>query len=621
MGTRGASALRALMALPVLRGLPVFRGLRALIAPRAPRAQLVLLARIAVAALLACPGVARAFTYGDTLTTIWRPLPNLPAIHVPSETLTVWATAPSNASGWGATLVRGTLSYPLPAGALAYDATYQRWNLEFALPAAAPDVLYDLVLSRAGAPVDTARHAVRLLTARRSAWYFLQVSDTHLVTHLYYYEEGAETDTSEMADFQAVINDANIINPEFVIHTGDLINEGELEEFLDKYYWSRSQQKMLELDVPLYLASGNHDIGGWDATPPPAGTARRNWWRYFGWPYLDNPPPGVSEHSQNFWFDYGPLRVIGLEAYNNSGGYDDFEPGTYGTDSFTQEQLDWLDAVIAATPAGKKKVAFYHYDFLDQVNDNLVALGLDGALWGHWHSVPEGNLSARPFSLGVQSVCDAKRTYRLVRVAADGSLTPRPMLTAGSTGQNLRLTYAPANDGTNAIVTGTVVNTLNEGFEHALLRFKMPEPGVYQASAGTIVRQYSEGGFRRVEVNLPVPAQTTIGTTVSPAQGTGVDPGPSAASAQVRLDQPSPNPARDRTVFTFSIPREGAATLEVFDVAGARRASIGGRYPAGRSAISWDARDDDARRLPPGLYVARLSFEGASSSAKLIILP
>ena len=39
-------------------------------------------------------------------------------------------------------------------------------------------------------------------------------------------------DTSGMGDFDAVIEDVNIIHPQFIIHTGDLVNEGELEEYL-----------------------------------------------------------------------------------------------------------------------------------------------------------------------------------------------------------------------------------------------------------------------------------------------------------------------------------------------------------------------------------------------------
>ena len=44
-----------------------------------------------------------------------------------------------------------------------------------------------------------------------------------------------------MADFDAVIDDLNLIHPEFILHTGDLVNEGELEEYLGMYEMGRAQ--------------------------------------------------------------------------------------------------------------------------------------------------------------------------------------------------------------------------------------------------------------------------------------------------------------------------------------------------------------------------------------------
>jgi hypothetical protein len=62
----------------------------------------------------------------------------------------------------------------------------------------------------------------------------------------------------------------------------DVINEGELEGFAGMYSFGWAQRAIAELEVPVYITAGNHDIGGWTNTPPPAGSARRNWWRYFG---------------------------------------------------------------------------------------------------------------------------------------------------------------------------------------------------------------------------------------------------------------------------------------------------------------------------------------------------
>src|SRR5512140_3340025 len=90
------------------------------------------------------PATANAWALGDTLTTIWKPLPNLPALVRPGDTLTVWANAPGAASGWSATLTYGGYSAPLvPAGG-GYDASRLRWELGFVVPSGVPEEVYDL---------------------------------------------------------------------------------------------------------------------------------------------------------------------------------------------------------------------------------------------------------------------------------------------------------------------------------------------------------------------------------------------------------------------------------------------------------------------------------------------
>ena len=56
----------------------------------------------------------------------------------------------------------------------------------------------------------------------------------------------------------------------------------KLEDYLGSRYYSRAQQLLREFQVPVYLTAGNHDLGGWDDTPPADGTARRDWWRTGG---------------------------------------------------------------------------------------------------------------------------------------------------------------------------------------------------------------------------------------------------------------------------------------------------------------------------------------------------
>src|SRR5260221_345823 len=134
------------------------------------------------------------------------------------------------------------------------------------------------------------------------------------------------------------------------------------------------------------------ELGACQPTPPPDGASRKNWWRYFGWPYLGAPPPG-EHHSQDYSFDYGLLHAIGMEAYINSGSYDHYLQPTWGAQSMTTEQMGWLAFDVAAVPSGHTKIAFFHYDFGGTLANGLpapnfsqfsnpAALGLDGVLFG-----------------------------------------------------------------------------------------------------------------------------------------------------------------------------------------------------------------------------------------------
>jgi hypothetical protein len=283
--------------------------------------------------------------------------------------------------------------------------------------------VYALSLTSDATIPDRVEHAVKVLPGFKTDYYFAQISDTHLPTHAL--SSGGVidvTDTTGMGDFDAVIEDLNVIHPEFILHSGDLVNEGELEEYLGMYEMGRAQGMLSRLRDPVFVSTGNHDIGGWGATLPPDGTSRKDWWRYFGWPWLLSPPAGDPYHSQDFTFDYGPLHVIGLEAYINNGSYDHYRQDIWGAQSFTAEQMAWLQADIAAQPPGTKKLAFYHYDFGGTLGNgspganfsqiNPAALGLDAAIWGHNHVVAEGSLSARPINLGLRSVIDGRDACR-----------------------------------------------------------------------------------------------------------------------------------------------------------------------------------------------------------------
>jgi hypothetical protein len=594
----------------------------------APGARLFL-AAAALAGLLGAPSPARPQTaadrlspdppdftaevIGDTLTVIQRPLLNIPAFVTPGGMIPIECEAPAGATAWSAELTHGFLTVPLRIAAATYDEATGWWRLTAEVPDEVLSELFDLRVTASPGIADVTRHAVKVLPSFRRDYYFVHVTDTHLPTHRYYYESGAAADSTATADFRAVVNDINIINPEFVLHTGDLVNEGELEDYLLRRYYTRAQRLLAELQVPVFLTAGNHDLGGWSSTPPPAGTARRDWWRFFGWKRLGDPPAAAPARTQDYSFDYGPVHYTGLEAYLN---YDSWRSEHYAGQSFTAAQLQWLGADLASAAGSAAQVLFYHYDFGNEVS--LSALGVEMALYGHIHR-DDGSLLTRPYDLATGATVDGNRSYRVVRVH-DGVLTPLATVSAGPSGQNLRAAFSPANDGRHATVTATVTNSLPIRFENALLRFLMPkQEGGIEVTGGTLLQMDTSSPASVVcYVGLDLAANSVRTVSVT-TDTTGTPPGPPPPS--LLLAQNAPNPFAPQTVIGFDLPRPGRVTLAIFAPDGRELIKLVDEIlDSEPHTFVWDGRDGNGRLVPSGTYFYRLATPDGVRSRALTIL-
>ena len=600
-----------------------------------------LLLTLVLAASALTPSAAHAWTYGDTLTVILRPLPSLPALARPGDSFTVWANAPSGATGWNASLQFGALNVPLASAAGAWQPTKGRWELTFTVPPNTPEETYALALASDSTAADTSLHAVRVLSAYQADYYFAQISDTHLPTHAFSTTAGGinVSDTTGMADFDAVIEDLNVIHPEFIIHTGDLVNEGELEEYLGMYEMGRAQGMLGRLEAPVWVSSGNHDIGGWIPTTPPDGNSRKNWWRYFGWKWLENPPAGDPFHSQDVTFDYGPLHVVGLEAYINSGSYDHYRQDIWGAQSFTPEQMTWLQNDLAAQAPGTHKLLYYHYDFggtlaggtsgpnFSQIN--VSALGLDGAIWGHNHVVAENSRTARtatPFDLGCRSVIDY-RAFRIFRVHA-GVISPGPMHFASTLStkavDSLGVAWAAPNDGSRSSNSVALLNKYGEAWDHARIRFVLANhDSTFIATGGTIAQVIRQGAVADVYVDCILPASTTSAVsvgTLAPVTGVAAAAPPAFA---IRALGPSPFIAGAGAPLTlrFALPATAQVRVEVLDVSGRRVALLLDEVlVAGEHDARWDGSSAGGAPASPGVYLIRLSSGEGTRTGRVIVV-
>lgn len=549
-------------------------------------------------------------SYGDTLTVIARPILSVPVIRTPGSFFVIEALAPSATTGWQASLTGHGAERSIALTGVSYVADLDRWTMTATVPSGTPAELYDLRLRASDGIDDTAAHAVAVRDSIDDTFYVVQITDTHLPTHWFWYQSGADTDTTEIDDLRAMIDDINLMNPDFVIHTGDLVNEGELEDFMARRYFTRAQRVLEELKVPLYLVPGNHDIGGWNDTPPPPGNSRRAWWRFFGWRQLGDPPTGDPGRTQDYSFDHGGVHFVGLEAYDN---YDSWRYPIYGSTSFTDDQMAWLADDLSLADPTTPSVLFYHMDFAGELD--LQALGVTCSLWGHVHRTT-GSLGGPPYNLSLDRGCDGHRGMRVVRVV-DGVVVPQAPITPGASGQRLRVTYAPANDGTSSRITATIVNEQTLAFEDGLLRFVVPADSIpYEVDNGVLGQTIVDGETAVCYVAVPISASGITSVALRP----GPRP-PEPPVTRVTLFPTSPNPARTIASVLYALPVETDVLLEVFDLSGRKVATLAdGPVGSGQNEAVWDLAGPDGRRVTSGIYFVKLEAGGESVTGKIVVV-
>jgi len=548
----------------------------------------------------------------DTLTVIQRPLLNIPAIVIPGENLSIECVAPQTTTNWAAQLAKGNLSTDITILNAEYVTTPPRWILHATVPNVNVFELYDLKVTASGGISDRTRKSVQVLPTRKTSYYFAHVTDLHMPTHIFYPDYGYNTDSTEVVDFREVIQDLNLIRPEFVLLTGDLVNQGELEEFENMRVYSKTKRVLGELEVPVYVTAGNHDIGGWTGTPPPAGSARKFWWKNFGWSWLDNTSTSWPYNTQDYSFDYGPVHYVGLEAYDN---YDNYLYNIYGANSFTNHQMQWLQIDLTNSGASTN-VLFHHYDFDDELN--LSSLGINMALWGHIH-YDSGSISNQPYNLATRSTCDGNRSYRIIRVNGT-TLQPYSTVNAGSTGNQVRISFSPNNYGYADSVSASVVNNQPLSFENALVKFLMPSGNAEYTVTGGVLEQVDRSGENNVcyvKVNLTAYSNQTV-TIKDNTTAIGDN---SLPTATLTVNAIYPNPFKDFANISITKPDSGRLTVKVFNLKGQLVKTVfDSDVSSGIQYLGWDGKTERNLSCPDGIYFIKVSAGGFSLSRKLILL-
>jgi flagellar hook assembly protein FlgD len=87
------------------------------------------------------------------------------------------------------------------------------------------------------------------------------------------------------------------------------------------------------------------------------------------------------------------------------------------------------------------------------------------------------------------------------------------------------------------------------------------------------------------------------------------------------LTQNYPNPFNPQTVIEFALPRPGEITIEVYNIAGQKVATLAeGHFTAGYHNVVFNGIGDSGRQLASGVYLYRLVADNYVETRKMLLV-
>jgi hypothetical protein len=255
--------------------------------------------------------------------------------------------------------------------------------------------LYDLEVSVDGQQWRMPRAAV-LPDETRDGLTILHCSDLHLLKPT---PEGTLADRSEA--IEALVGRANVLGPDLVVCTGDLIQRYDAEKnalspACMRWQVRRIRRLMSAVEVPLYVTVGNHDVAFEHVRP--------YWYERIG--------GGWQEGTDDASLDWRGHHLVLLDCF---GHYD--AQNRLLRNSFTEGQLQWLRKDLYAASGSRTRVVFAHYDYRKQLPPLMESLHVDALFYGHAEALyPEVFRKSGAWD----GHLDASHAFQLVHVTAQG---------------------------------------------------------------------------------------------------------------------------------------------------------------------------------------------------------
>jgi predicted MPP superfamily phosphohydrolase len=228
------------------------------------------------------------------------------------------------------------------------------WNMNVSIPLIVPEELYNItiLLDRNGVLLYSSQpRAVSVIEEFTDDFSFIHITDFHVGDPRGLLESIRET--LGMKSIKRCISEINILHPDFVIISGDLV----FGQLYPREY-SREYKKCYELiqkfDVPTYLCPGNHD-----GYRRPFEDGLEFWKKYFGPLYYS--------------FDYGNYHYLSINSYDMSALSRFaflFIPFNWGG-SIQDEQLNWIEDDLASNSSDLTFMFMHHNPLWDTRGDSI----------------------------------------------------------------------------------------------------------------------------------------------------------------------------------------------------------------------------------------------------------
>ncbi len=387
--------------------------------------------------------------YSKPISLIKKPLSTQPQIIKRGDIFAVHCLSDKNSKNWKVNLYLEENIYPLKISKKEFNQKEQVWILFCKTTKDIPVELYDIEVIN-NKVKDLRPRAVKIVEEYKSNFYFAHLTDTHIGGPYPFAEE----------TLQKTIEELNLTNPEFIIITGDITDNGKPKEYL----------KFLEIlnncRIPTYIIPGNHDV---EAHKDMEQLLR--WKRYMGENYYS--------------LIYGDYNFLLLD--NSGKGEGSRE--SLATSDFDKEQLQWAENILEKNKHSKLQFFLYHIptrenvSYIHQLADKYkVKL----VLYGHGHKDRVDISGTTPTNYVETTSLAMERRYRIVRIEHDKVQfnygdSDRLSMPAGRT----KISFDFPNDGAVTENKAVIKNPMRETYK-TTIKFIMPKDKNCEVEGGNL---------------------------------------------------------------------------------------------------------------------------------------